>query len=288
MPRSFKHQAIKIQKPQTLDIIRKLHDMRGIQGPELRSGLERRREKISDWLMKAGFLLFILIIIFALWHLISPLNQYAVMVALALGVAAITLPTCALLITIFSAIVTIKNLKKKSLDNFMLDVETDLKHVSELDAYSKKDLEHAQRIIQLKITRIKNRISLVIGSPDKIALLSLAAIGWTLLKEFSSKTPPVKLPEISLTSAPLYEFLFGAAFLLALLAFVVVYLSRGMQDYVYQSEILDLAIALKKENEAARDRFVGHVATHRLAIKSSSDQVELTGSILLARTDRRF
>ncbi len=249
MPRSFKHKAIKIQKPQTLDIIRKLHGMRGTPGTELESGLERWCEKVSGRLMKAGFALFGLIIIFALWHVISPLNTYAVMVALALGAAAIVLPTSALLISIFSAIVALKNLKKKSLDNFILDIESDQKHVSELYAYSKKDLENAQRIIQLKITRIKNKISPVIGSPDKIALLSLAAIGWTLIKEFSSKTPPVKFPEISLLSAPLYEFLFGAAFLLALLAFVVVYLSRGMRDYIYQSEILDLAIALKKENE---------------------------------------
>ncbi|BBB68099.1 hypothetical protein UNDYM_3846 [Undibacterium sp. YM2] len=251
MPRSFKHQAVKIQKPQTLDIIRKLHGMCGIEGSELASRLERWSEKISGRLMKAGFLLFGLIIIFALWHVISPLNKYAVMLALALGAAAIILPTCALLITIFSAIVTIKNLKKTSLEYFILGIETDQKHVRELDAYSKKDLEHAQRIIQLKITRIKYKVSLVIGSPDKLAFISLAAIGWTLIKEFSSKTSPVKFPEISLLSTPLYEFLFGAVILLGLLAFVVVYLSRGMRDYVYQSEILDLAIALKKENETA-------------------------------------
>ncbi|MFZ6680912.1 hypothetical protein [Undibacterium sp. Tian12W] len=251
MPRSFKHQAFKTQKPQTLDIIRKLHDMSGLQGPELESPLERWSEKTLDKLMKAGFILFGLIIIFALWHFISPLNEHAVIFALVLGAAAIILPTCALMITIYSAIVTIKNLKKKSLENFILGIEADQKHVSELYAYSKKDLEHAQRIIQLKITRIKNKISLVIGSPEKIAFISLAAIGCTLIKEFSSKTPPVKLPEISLVSAPLYEFIFCAAFMLSLLAFVVVYLSRGMREYVYQSEILDLAIALKKENEAA-------------------------------------
>ncbi|MBI3728244.1 MAG: hypothetical protein HY254_07910 [Burkholderiales bacterium] len=250
MPRSFKHQAVKIQNPQTLDIIRKLHGMRNSEGSEPASREEHWHEKVPEMLTKAGFVLLALIIIFALWHFISPLNEYAVMLALALGVAAIGLPTCAFLIMIYSTIVTIKNLKKKSLDNFILDIETDQKHVSELDSYSKKDLEFAQRIIQLKIARIKNKISLVIGSPDKIALLSLAAIGWTLLKEFSSKNLPVKFPEISLLSAPLYEFLFGAAFLLTLLAFVVVYLSRGMRDYVYQSEILDLAIALKKEKEA--------------------------------------
>lgn len=251
MPRSFKHQAVKIHKPQTLDIIRKLHGMRNSQGSEPASRQEHWHEKAPDMLMKAGFALLALIIIFALWHFISPLNEYAVTLALVLGVAAIGLPTCAFLIMIYSTIVTFKNLKKKSLDNFILDVEADQKHVEELDAYSKKDLENAQRIIQLKITRIKNKISLVIGSPEKIAFISLAVTGWTLIKEFSSKTPPVKLPEISLLSAPLYEILFGAAFLLALLAFVVVYLSRGMREYVYQSEILDLAIALKKENEAA-------------------------------------
>ncbi|MFZ6733673.1 hypothetical protein ACO0LG_17230 [Undibacterium sp. Ji42W] len=225
--------------------------MSDTQGTEPESRQERWHEKLPRRLMKAGFVLLALIIIFVLWHVISSLNKYAVIVALALGVAALVLPICAFLINIYSTIVNIKSLKVKSLDNFIIDIETDQKHVSELDSYSKKDLENAQRIIQLKITRIKNKVSLLIGSPDKIALLSLAAIGWTLLKVFSSKTPPVKFPEISLLSTPLYESLFCVAFLLALMAFTVIYLSRSMQAYVYQSEILDLAIALKKENETS-------------------------------------
>lgn len=249
MPRSFKHKAIKIQKSETLDIIRKLHGMRGVQGAELESRQERWSSRLFDKLMKTAALLLITILMFTLWHTVSPLNQYAVLIVIFLSIAAIVIPGCAILIMIFSTLASITNLKKNSLDHLIVGIENDQKHVRELTAFTRKDLENAERIIQLKITRIKSSISLIVGAPDKVALFSVAAIGWTLLKEFSSKNFPIKFAEISWLSAPLYEFLLSIVFLLAMLAFAVVALSRRMQDYVYQSEILDLTITLKKEME---------------------------------------
>ena len=48
---------------------------------------------------------------------------------------------------------------------------------------SRDTLEQVQKLIQLKATRIRNRMGLFVGGPDKIALLSLAGVGWLALKE---------------------------------------------------------------------------------------------------------
>jgi hypothetical protein len=141
--------------------------------------------------------------------------------------------------------ITIFKFKSHSIDWLLLEIRHDKKNIETLTSYKKVTLEEAQQWLQLKCTRMRNRVSTFIGNADKYAVFSLAGLGWSVWKEFSEKT---SISMLSLTKGDLAHTLLilGTAFLtgIALGAMVINY---QLLRYAYKLEIIDFALKQKRK-----------------------------------------
>lgn len=65
----------------------------------------------------------------------------------------------------------------------MREVDWDLSQASMLESLAINDLMRAREFLELKSTRLQERIKLFIGGPDKIALFTIFGLVWLLYKE---------------------------------------------------------------------------------------------------------
>lgn len=239
---------MKKTKFEIIEIVKQLDAMTPAGSAKSQSQGERRAEKIANWIMGFAAGTFIILCAFSAWHkFIGELSVTAKSIALLFGAASMVLPVVSWLVNIASSLWSALNFRKNQLNRFLIELENDNQHVSSLMSASKDKLEQVQKLIQLKATRIRNRIGLFVGGPDKIALFSLAGVGWLALKELSSNEVSSMANGMfsvvgSFTS---YGFLQYAMAFLTGIAFGAVLMNLQLQRYVYQLELLDLAISRK-------------------------------------------
>jgi len=245
-----KHKPLKTNITKVSKIIEKLHEMRPYKGKAAETSMEQWSIKIANWLLIASVVLMVILGALAWRHNSGhPLDGTEKEVALGLSCIALILPMLSVLINIASGIWVLVKHQKKSLSYFLKEIENDEIHVSDLVVFPKADLENANRILQFKITRIKNRIGIFFGAPDKVALISLAAMGWSFFKEFNSRQTQSEITNVLQIGASLNNLLQYVAAFFAGLAIGAILLNRQMQRYIYQSELLEMAISRKEEVE---------------------------------------
>lgn len=132
--------------------------------------------------------------------------------------------------------------KDDLLSAFLSQVDHDLKHVSVLAAYDTDTLESARVFLQLKCTRMKNRMGLLLGGPDKAALSSLLGLG-VLCYQFIYKDLGFKV----LTDFMHGQIGFPLLFIVLIAALCgaaigAVFMNFQLHRYVYQIELVELAL----------------------------------------------
>lgn len=128
--------------------------------------------------------------------------------------------------------------RKIALTQLKMEIQHDLWHVLELVGNSTETLEQVQRHLDLKIERSKNRIQQFMGSPDKIAMFSLAGMGFSVLKEFP----------LNSTVWSNNWFQYGLAFLTGI-SIGGILLNAVIQRYVYHRGLIQLALEFQAKNE---------------------------------------
>lgn len=226
-------------------IITALHAMQPVTASQTKSNVQRHSEKAVNWTLYTGGAAFFVLLGFAAAKMAgAALPDWAIDIALVSGVAAMILPFISLAIGIGASFWSVITFQKESLRSFLIEITHDDAHMDSLLAFQKKELIEVKALLELKINRIKNRLGMFVGGPEKVALFSLAAMGWSTFKEFSSldRNPP----NIPLLGTNLYDILWYTAAFLTGIALGAVMMNRQRQHYLYQVEILDMAIAKKR------------------------------------------
>lgn len=124
----------------------------------------------------------------------------------------------------------------------VVEMEFDLSMAKELKSFSSEDLKIAQHILETKIARIQSRLMFFLGGPDKITILSLAAMSWAAWNEFPKITDHFE-------NNILYM---GVAFLGGL-SIGGVMLNIVMQRYMYYVDLIKYALSVDFTSIKPRD-----------------------------------
>ncbi|MFZ6712919.1 hypothetical protein [Undibacterium sp. TC9W] len=242
------------KKSDPTEVIKKLHLMKPVKSKLNETNVERWCMKISNFMLIFATLMLIILGGFVLWNnYVRPLNETEKAVLLLFAALTMTLPLFSMILSIVSNIWALYSFQNNSLEYFLNEIKNDHQHLDELTSFAKVDLEDALKIIQLKITRIRNRMGFFIGGPDKVALFSLATMAWSILKEFSAKEKNAPTLSILQSGFSLTTLLQYAAAFFAGIAIGAILLHRHLQRYIYQTELLEMAIARKEQNLPVED-----------------------------------
>lgn len=223
-------------------VLIKLDGMKASKIKHAITSLERAFQFFSDVLMILAGISFFFLVILAAWHkFISELPEVLKLMALFFGCVAMALPLISMVIGILLAGISLYKIQEKSLEQFIQEVECHQNWITSLRTYPPEILEEAAKYLRLKISRMKGRISLFFGSPDKAALFSLAGMGWLVFKELSPKNKDALLSNFSLGVLNVETMVFYAIAFLTGIALGSVIMNGMIQRYSYQLDILDLA-----------------------------------------------
>lgn len=224
-------------------LITVLNKITPVTPKQTKTKLERASDEITKYMIMVALGLFLVLGSLALWHKMSPLPDMWKWVALIIGYITMILPIVSILIDICITSISMFRFKTDSLRLFLLEIKHDKENVERLTGFNRRVLEEAQVWLQLKSTRIKNRMGLFVGNSEKIALFSLAGFGWSIWKELSGKTLTTKL---SLTSGDATQniLIWVTAFLTGI-AIGAVLMNFQLRRYSYYLELIDLALSKK-------------------------------------------
>ncbi|MDH0894718.1 MULTISPECIES: hypothetical protein [unclassified Pseudomonas] len=149
-----------------------------------------------------------------------------------------------------SIIISILRISKDLHADFLEEKDREMEHARYVLSVSETAVNYVEKILINKIDRIESRISGFMGRAD-LALLSLAAMGWTLYKEVDDRVgADYVIDQVSqgLNAGWLFNTIFfGSAlvFGMAIGAMALKYISR---QYRYALEIVQLSFVLRKGN----------------------------------------
>lgn len=203
-------------------------------GPnETTSALEERFAKFSRLVKKLAAALFILLLALAGWKIAGgDLSPFFIGAARIIGFGSMVSAIFFVFIDILPIFLLMLNFRNDAMRRFLIEVEFDMGKALELRKFSSEHLRLAQQIFETKIARIQARLMMFLGGPDKIAIMSLATMGWAAWNEF----PNV---ESSIAYNALY---FGVAFLGGL-SIGGVMLNVVMQRYAYYVELIKFSLS---------------------------------------------
>jgi|GEM_PF-4018252 len=227
-----------------LELLKDLNQIREEKTSTTKSRWERIAAAVSDALVILAGISFVLLAALGTWHkFVSVLPAEAKFVALFFGVVAMLLPMLSMVIGIVVSIFSIYKMHTTEFDRFLKEIELHQNWICILQAYPKETLEEAARYLRLKISRLRNRISLFFGSPEKAALFSLAGMGWLVFKEVNPKNKDALLANISIGEWNVETLIFYIIAFLTGIALGSVMMNAVIQKYLYQLEVLELAQA---------------------------------------------
>ncbi|QLI80266.1 hypothetical protein HZU75_01240 [Chitinibacter fontanus] len=192
----------------------------------------------------SAVLLFVLLVLAGVHEYIGPLPNWAMLFAQCLVIACMLLPMVAICIELFFSMRFLLNFKSWVFDFFNLEIMHDKKQIALLQKYDKVVLEEAQQWLQLKITRINNKIGFLMGNSEKVALFALIGTAWAVW-EALTKDNKLMVQSLSIGHFPQNIVVFILAFLTGL-AVGAVLMNAMRQKYIYFLELVTLALAKKK------------------------------------------
>lgn len=188
--------------------------------------------RAANWLRWSGFGLFLGILAFAAWVKVrGPLHGGWLTAALALCLASMALAMLSIVVDAIPNLVTIVRFRKVARRRLLLEIDHDLKHTQTLVTFERRLIEKTDKLLSIKIERLKGHIGLALGGADKIALFSLAGMGWAALQE---------IHQIGLGWRH-DALIYGLAFMGGL-AIGGVLLNDVIRRYSYQRDLLTLAL----------------------------------------------
>jgi hypothetical protein len=109
------------------------------------------------------------------------LPAWQMWIGAALGLFVIIFPTATLFLSTVATTLSFKLMRRVAHANFLTQVESDARYASQLrELFSLTDLKKAKACLELKVVRNRNKLALFFGSPDKLALITIAGAGTIL------------------------------------------------------------------------------------------------------------
>lgn len=200
-------------------------------------------EKFTERILFISIAMFVFLLFLAGVHTLSSLSEFWKHVAVIISCITMILPTIGIVIDIAVATILVFRFKEENFHRLVLEVEHDYENIDKISKFKKKTLKEAQIWLQLKCSKIKNRIGVFIGNPEKITLFSLASFGWLIWKVLSEKGMGEKL---SLASGNYtYNILaFVTAFLVGM-SIGAIAMNLQAKRYSYHLEIIEIALNRK-------------------------------------------
>ena len=191
--------------------------------------------KVLAYTVAAAALVFLITSAFDLSATMVIARQIALIACMLSGIAL-------MLFDIATGVYGMTRAKDDLLSALLSQVDHDLKRVGVLAAYDTETLESARIFLQLKCARMRNRMGLLLGGPDKATLSSLVALG-VLCYQFIYKELGLKLLADfmhGLIGFPLVFIVLVAAICGAAIGAVV--MNFQLHRYLYQLELIELAL----------------------------------------------
>ncbi len=231
-------------KNDAIEFFVRLEEMKPLPHAEARSWLETKIMKLTSVLRWIAGTLFLFLVFVAGLITIWPETRIpAVLVAAQIvGLLSILCALAGLVLEVLPAIVTVALADKYAQRRQVLAVKHDLGHVETLLRESSTVMEIAGRWLDAEIKRINARLGLFAGSPDKLAFMSLAGLGWSAWKETGAIVSSSGWFGTSVQ--------FGLAFLCGG-AIGGLLLRDRLTRLAYHRELLDMALSQQKKATAA-------------------------------------
>lgn len=215
--------------------------MRPPKGSSLATKFEKNTERIYKWSIVAGLVLsgLALLILFicvlfdarpeALISFVGTVIDFATVVVAA-----------GLLAGVAGMVYGMVTLHKFVHLYFIECVRSDAAHAAVLRTFTPADLQTTRQVLELEITRQRNRLNVFAGSPDKLSILAVYALSWaayaTLEPYLSHGTFDVSSPKNWAVAA-----LVIAGLLLSGAVIGTLIMNVRVQRLTYQTQLLDIA-----------------------------------------------
>lgn len=225
-------------RDQTVDLLERLENMTPLGPAEARTWFEERVLQLTNVLRWVGCSLFVLLVITAGVVMVWPQarsHQWIVVFAQVLGLVSTLCALAWIVLDTIPVFVSLVLARQYSARRQTLAAAHDLDHVQALLSENAKVLQLAGKWLETEIARINARIGAFSGSPDKLAFISLAGLGWSAWKE----TYVLASGWLATTVQ------FGLAFLCGG-AIGCLFLRERLTRLAYQRDLLNLATSLLK------------------------------------------
>lgn len=224
-----------------VNLLTKLNQIYPIGGQQTKTRSEISSERIMEWIWLATSILFVILFVMAGFHkFITPLPEPLRYLALIIACFTILLPNIAMLIDMGMGFFQLARFKTESFRLLLLEVQIDKTNVESIAVFERKTLEEAKEWLEIKCSRIKSKISLFFGNPEKIALFSLVGFGWMTFKEFFNGKIPESIPSVS--SDPAHFILLIVVALFTGVSIGAMLLNWQLKRYTYYMEIIGMAL----------------------------------------------
>lgn len=222
-------------KKSTLALLKYLTEMKPLNPEQSRSWFEAKVLRVTNALRWVGGGMFLLMLLFVAPVLVWPGLRASQELALVVRTVGLLSTLCAMLwliLDMLPGIATLVFARKCAIRRQMLDAEQDLTHVESLAQEGLATLQFAKQWISIEMDRVNARLAMMFGSPDKVAMVSLAALGWNAWKESHA----LGADWISTLAQFVLAFLGGAAI-------GALFARDRLAQLAYQRDLLSMAIS---------------------------------------------
>ncbi len=211
-----------------------LEKIEPVRATEMASTFEGRMERYSWRSLKISMGLFLILLLLAAWKMwTGSLNSIFINIGVVVGILTSITALLSVLFQMLPVFVLLIIFKRDAMRRLMVEMEFDLSMAKELKKFQPEKLKIAQQILETKIARIQARLMFFLGGADKIAILSLAVMGWAAWNEFPK-----------FTNHSEYNVLYMGVAFLGGLSIGGVMLNVVMHRYIYYVEIIKYTLSV--------------------------------------------
>lgn len=212
------------------------------------NGKEGVSKAFQQGFLMLSIVFFLILLVLAGIHQLSPLPTYVRTMALITGLLAQVFALLMLMTDIVVGMATLVMWKKHTLESFLREVDQDEKHATELTAFHEDELQYAQFWIEKKISRNESRLKLFFG--DKTAAIALLGLCWPVVKETGGlENLPGIFSHFMVPGNMLDTFIWMILAVLLGLSLGGIMLKNINERYSYQVSLIELTQKLKAMKE---------------------------------------
>lgn len=230
----------------SVNLLAELNKINPVGSQQMKTKLELGSERVKKWILWIASILFVILFLLAGLHkFIMPLPDALRYTALVIACLTMLLPNIAMLIDIVVGVLQIIRFKTESFRLLVLEFQHDKSNVESITIFDRKVLEEVKEWLLIKCSRIKGRINLFFGNPEKIALFSLVGFGWMAYKEVFSEKVPENISSVA--NDPFHFVLLIGVALLTGISIGAMFLNQQLRRYSYNIEIIEMALRVKQK-----------------------------------------